>query len=204
MIEKREKFYTISARLLFSSIIVVLLLIIALSASSLINRGPILPLFGVVGAAKMPGNAATTTIYTSMPNGATNSTTPIIVEATCAPTSTTFYCEHPYFNYSTGVFTIALSQVSGYNWTLVTVVFVPANTIYSHGVPYVSWTPPGAVNVTGGLLNDTTRYINIPISSGPVAVGTNITGSIWAKYQLTSASMPNYANLSSAVIVVRK
>jgi hypothetical protein len=58
--------------------------------------------------------------------------------------------------------------------------------------------------VTGGLLSNATKYVNIPITSGPVAVGTDITGSIWAKYQLNIGGEVSYANMSSAVIVVKR
>jgi hypothetical protein len=85
----------------------------------------------------------------------------------------------------------------------VTVRFVTAGTTYSHGVPELSWSPPEAVNVTGGLLTNTTKYVSIPITSGPVAVGTNITGSIVAKYQLNIGGEVSYANISSAVITVK-
>ena len=205
MTEKREKFYTVSARLVFSSIMVVLIVAIILGASSFVNKGPIFPLFGIIGAGETPVHNVTTSSISVTPSGNTGlGASPTLVMVTCSPTNTTFACLYPYYNYSTGVFTVAIKQDSGYNWTSVTVVFVPAWTKYSNGVPYISWTPPGAVNVTGGLLNDTTKYVNIPIDSGPVAVGTNITGTIWAKYQITMASTPHYANMSSAVIVVKR
>jgi hypothetical protein len=197
--QKREKFYTVSARLVFSSIIVVLIVGLILGASVVINNGPVLPLLGIGSTTSVPA-MVTTTIGNTNPAAA-----PIIVEATCSPTNSTFGCRYPYFNYVTGNFTVALSQNSGYNWTGVTVMFVPSGTQYSNGVPILSWAPPEAVNVTGGLLtNVTVAYVNIPISSGPVAVGTNITGSIWAKYQVTKASTSHYANISSAVIVVKR
>jgi len=46
------------------------------------------------------------------------------------------------------------------------------------------------------------RYVDIPITSGPIAAGTNITGSIWAKYQLNVGGGVSYANMSSATITV--
>jgi hypothetical protein len=198
MAEKREKFYTVSARLVFSSIMVVLIVALILGASVAINKGPVWPLLGV-------GSTVATSSTTVMPGG--NGLIPppsIVVEATCAPTNTTFGCQYPYFNYTTGTFTVAISQKTGYNWTSVTVLFVPAGSVYSHGVPVLSWAPPKAVNVTGGLLSNATKYVNIPISSGPVNVGTNITGTIWAKYQITLGSTPKYVNMSSAVIVVKR
>ena len=103
-----------------------------------------------------------------------------------------------------GIFTVAISQNSGYNWTLVTVRFVPANTVYSEGVPNLSWAPPQVVNVTGGLPSNVTRYVNMPITSGPVYVGANITGSVWAKYQLQLGGEIFYAKVSSAFIAVKR
>jgi len=198
MAEKREKFYTVSARLVFSSIMVVLIVALILGVSIAINKGPLLPLLGI-------GSTVATTSTTSIaPGGNGQIPQSVIVEATCAPTNTTFGCQYPYFNYTTGTFTVAIGQKTGYNWTSVTVIFVPAGSVYSHGVPVLSWAPPEAVNVTGGLLSNATKYINIPITSGAVKVGTNITGTIWAKYQITLASTPKYANMSSAVIVVKR
>jgi hypothetical protein len=201
---KREKFYTVSARLVFSGIMVILIVALILGASIVINRGPILPLLGIIGASSTPVPVTSPSITTTAPN-------PIIVEATCSPTNATFGCLYPYFNYTTGTFTVALIQRSGYNWTSVSVRFIPTGTQYTQGVPDVAWSPPQAVNITGGnttangkWLTNTTKYVNIPIASGPVAVGTDITGTIWAKYQVTLASTSHYANLSSAIIVVKR
>jgi hypothetical protein len=196
MTEKREKFYTVSARLVFSSIVVVLIVALVLSLSVVINKGAVFPLLGV-------GSTVSST-STIAPGAASTTVPPIVVAASCAPTNTTFGCQYPYYNYTTGTFTVALSQRSGYNWTSVTVMFVPSGSEYSHGVPVLSWSPPEAVNVTGGLLSNATKYINIPITSGSVAVGTNITGTIWAKYQITLGSTAKYANMSSAIIAVKR
>ena len=182
--EKREKFNTVSARLVFSGIIVVLLVALIVGLSIFINHGPIMPILGILG---------TTTIKPS-----------ITISAGCSPLSTTYKCLNPTFNASTGILSVALSQDTGYNWTSVTVRFVTAGTVYSQtGVPELSWSPPYAVNVTGGMLSNATKYVNIPITSGPVAIGTNITGSIWAKYQLQVGGSVSYANMSSAIIVVK-
>jgi len=54
------------------------------------------------------------------------------------------------------------------------------------------------------MLNNTIRYVNMPITSGSVAVGTNITGSIWAKYQLNVGGGVSYANMSWANIVIKR
>jgi hypothetical protein len=186
MAEKREKFYTALTRLIFSGIIVILIVALVLGTSIVINKGPILPLLG----------------YTTSTSIGSSQGLPVI-NATCFG-SLHFSCQNPVFNYTTGILTVAISQKSGYNWTSVTVRFVPANTVYSHGVPELSWSPPSAVNVTGGMLNNTIKYVNIPITSGSVAVGTNITGSIWAKYQLNVGGEVSYANISSAFISVKR
>jgi hypothetical protein len=192
--EKREKFYTVSARLVFSSIIVVLIVaaLLIVGISVIVNKGPIVPLLGVVGT------SAPVAVY---PNQ--TATPPIMISVGCT-LSSTYKCQNPSFNTSTGILTVAISQDTGYNWTSVTVRFVSAGTVYSNGVPELSWSPPQAVNVTGGLLSNATKYINIPITSGPVSVGSNITGSIWARYQLQVGQEVSYANMSSAFIAVRR
>ncbi|MHB1830005.1 MAG: hypothetical protein ACYCO0_01295 [Candidatus Micrarchaeaceae archaeon] len=194
--EKREKFYTVSARLVFSSIIVILLIALAVGLSLTINKGQILPLLGVKGGAATP---PVTTVVSYSNNTAT---APIIISVGCTSLSTTYKCLNPSFNLTSRTLTVALSQDTGYNWTSVTVMFVTSGTAYSNGIPELSWSPPLAVNVTGGLLSNATKYINIPITSGPVSVGSNITGSIWTKYQLQVGGGVSYANMSSAHIVV--
>ncbi len=196
--EKREKFYTVSARLVFSSIIVVLLIALVVGLSLAINKGQVLPLLGVNGGAAATSPVTTVAAYANQ----TAPAAPIVVSVGCTPLSTTYRCLNPSFNLTSGTLTVALSQDTGYNWTSVTVRFVPLGTTYSNGVPELSWSPPMAVNVTGGLLSNATKYINIPITSGPVSVGSNITGSIWTKYQLQVGEGVSYANMSSARIVV--
>jgi len=191
MSANREKFYTVSARVVFSSIIVVLVVVLVLGASIAINKGPIFPLLGLG-----PAVGAVTTVPGQQ-------IAPIVIGVTCASTYP-YGCLNAYYNYTTGNLTVAISQRTGYNWTTVTVRFVPSNTVYSHGVPELSWSPPAAVNVTGGLLSNVTKYVDIPITSGQVAVGTVITGSIWAKYQLQVGEQVSYADISSAVITVNR
>jgi hypothetical protein len=236
--EKREKVYTVSERLVFSSIIVVLIVVLLLSAAAV----GVIPL-GQVTTTIPPSYTTTVGYTTTVSNVGTQqnpyyfgngwqgvgyytgipSTTvvqpyyianeddynafnpPIVISAACSPTNTSFACRNPYFNYTTGNLTIALEQISKYNWTRVTVRFVQANVIRAESqVPELSWSPPTAVNVTGGMLNDTLHYVNIPITSGPVAVGTNITGFIWAKYQIEIGGRISYANMSSAWIVIKR
>jgi hypothetical protein len=202
---KREKFYTVSARLVFSSIIVILILALILGASVIINKGPIFPILGVISVGPSVTYPIIVTNNTGYP-GATPMA-PIIISVTCNPNAPVFGCLNPVFNTTTGILTVAIKQTSGYNWTLVTVQFIKPGVVYAQGpptIPEVSWSPPAAVNVTGGLLNNTIRYVNIPIASGPVSVGTNITGSIWAKYQYEAGSAQHYANMSSAVIVIKR
>ncbi len=201
--KSREKFYTVSARMVFSSIMVLIIVGLILGISTVVNKGPINPILGIIPIGALIGGSGTSNniITNGYPGG---SAAPIVVAVSCSPTNTSFACQNPYFNYTTGMFTVALSQKTGYSWIQVTVRFVPVGTVYSHGVPELSWAPPQAVNVSGGLLSNTTKYVNIPISSGPVAVGTNITGSIWAKYQLGEGKAQFYANMSSAIIEVKQ
>jgi hypothetical protein len=205
--EKREKFYTVSARLVFSSILIILILALILGASIVINKGPIVPLLGIGGSTYTQGVATGNNYSTNNTRYPGTIPTPIVIAVSCNPNAPIFGCTNPVLNNATGILTVAIKQTSGYNWTLVTVQFIRPGVVYAKGpptIPEVSWSPPAAVNVTGGMLNNTVRYVNIPISSGPVGVGTNITGSIWAKYQLGAGKAQFYANMSSAVIVVKR
>ena len=189
----REKVYTVSARLVFSGIMVVLIAALILGASSFINRGPITPLLGIINL-----GSSTTTILPS-------NVSPIVVQATCTVASDAYTCQNPNFNYTTGIYTVAISQKSGYNWTFVSVNFVPSTAVYSNGVPELSWfASRNTVNVTGGLPSNTVKYVNLPIFSGPVSVGANITGSIWAKYQMQVGGETLYANISTAYVAVKR
>lgn len=204
MSEKREKFYTVSARLVFSAIAVLVILALVVGLSIVINKSPIVPLLSVFGTNGTVYGTGTNMPSNTPSNMATQTTVyPIIISVACSSHSL-YVCQNPYFNATSGIFTVALSQNTGYNWTLVTVRFVPSNTTYSHGVPELSWAPPQTVNVTDGLLSNQTKYINIPITSGPVSVGSNITGSIWAKYQMQAGGHIFYANMSSAYIVIKR
>jgi hypothetical protein len=188
----RKKGHTVSAKLVFSGIIVVLIAALILGASSIINKGPITPLLGIVNL-----GGSTTTI---LPNGS-----PIVIQATCTVASNAYTCQNPNFNYTTGIYTVAISQKSGYNWTFVSVDFVPSTAVYSHGVPELSWfASKNTVNVTGGLPSNTVKYVNLPIFSGPVTMGANITGSIWAKYQMQVGGETLYANISTAYVAVKR
>ncbi|MGA2800475.1 MAG: hypothetical protein ABSE71_04075 [Candidatus Micrarchaeaceae archaeon] len=199
MVEKREKFYTVSERLVFSGAMVVLITALIFGTSVALNKGPVPPL-GIAGVGA-PGWNITSTATTSIIGSSSYNQLSPVVNTICFG-SFDYSCQNPVFNYTTGILTVAISQKSGYNWTSVTVRFVPSNDVYSHGVPELSWSPPQAVNVTGGMLNNTMRYVDIPITSGPIAAGTNITGSIWAKYQLNVGGGVSYANMSSATITV--
>jgi hypothetical protein len=160
---------------------VALIVVLVLGASVIINKGPIMPLLGIL-------STGSTTIPGTNPNGS-----PIVVSATCSVTSNGYVCQNPNFDYNTGIYTVAISQNSGFNWTYVSINFVPSDAVYSHGVPELSW-----------FVSNTIKYVNIPISSGPVAVGTNITGSIWAKYQMQVGGEILYANISTAFISVKR
>lgn len=105
--EKREKFYTVSARLVFSSIMVVLIMALILGASIVINRGPVLPLLGVIGA-------STTTVIPYQTQTPQTQAPPIVVAVVCT-IGNGFRCANPYFNISTGVLTVAISQSTGFN-----------------------------------------------------------------------------------------
>ena len=183
--------------MVFSSLIVILLAGLIVGLSITINHGPVLPLLGVVGPGVAPASTTPNLNLPTLP--------PVTISIGCTPFSTSYKCINPSFNTTTGILTVALSQDTGYNWTSVTVRFVTAGTTYSQtGVPQLSWSPPQAVNVTGGLQSSVTKYVNIPITSGIVSVGTNITGSIWAKYQLQVGEQVSYANMTNAVIVIKR
>lgn len=105
-----------------------------------------------------------------------------------------FTCSDPSYSYSTGDLSLYVGQNTGSNWTNVQVIFVPAGTNYTNGVPNVDWTTAG--NVTGGLQTGSRAYVTLP-ATNPVGVGTKLTGEIWAKYQLNIGGTYYYAELGN-------
>jgi hypothetical protein len=92
---KREKFYTVSARLVFSGILVVIIAALILGTSAIINKGPIVPILGIGNknaGGFNPTNASTSILPTSF---ATTTVQPILINVTCSP-FISFNCRNPY------------------------------------------------------------------------------------------------------------
>ena len=112
---------------------------------------------------------------------------------TCTGTSTST-CTGPSYNHSNGNLSIQLMQSSGSNWTSASLVFVPAGTAFSGGTPEVSWS--NSASVSGGLLTGVSRSVKVPVS-GPVSIGSHVSGTVWAQYQITSGGTVYYAQLAT-------
>jgi hypothetical protein len=105
-----------------------------------------------------------------------------------------FACGSSAYNYANGNLTATITQSSGSNWSIATIIFVPQGTAYSNGVPSVSWT--GGTTLNNGLKNGVSTTVMLPVS-GPVQIGTKVDGTIWAQYQTNVGGTMYYAELAA-------
>jgi hypothetical protein len=90
---------------------------------------------------------------------------------------------------SGGNIVVTIGQDSGTAWSTANVVFVNASqeaSVQSVGLSAGQLAPPTAATLTSGLSSGVTTTLTLP-ASGPVRVGSGISGYIWVSYS-TSAS----------------
>lgn len=104
-----------------------------------------------------------------------------------------YLCSGPSYSHATGNITLTLTQDTGANWTSATILFVPQGTNLSNGVPVISWV--NGNTISGGLKNGTTTLVTLP-ASGPVEIGTQINGSVWAQYTTNIGGTVSYSEMS--------
>lgn len=109
-----------------------------------------------------------------------------------------FLCSSSYYNHQNANILVTIGQSTSQDWTAANFVFIFPGTPYNQsGVPSVSWvgidslTNPGIANSSlygSGLQSGNQAKILIPVNGVtiPVAVGSPITGSIWAQYWYTA------------------
>jgi hypothetical protein len=96
-----------------------------------------------------------------------------------------FACGSSAYNYANGNLTATITQSSGSNWSIATIIFVPQGT---------AWT--GGTTLNNGLKNGVSTTVMLPVS-GPVQIGTKVDGTIWAQYQTNVGGTMYYAELAA-------
>ena len=84
------------------------------------------------------------------------------------------------YNHTSGNLTVVISQSTGSSWSVAYFLFVPAGTQYSNGVPLVNWN--ASVLLPNVFASGSSVSVTLPVS-GPVAIGTHVSGTVWSKYQ---------------------
>jgi len=105
-----------------------------------------------------------------------------------------FSCQSSSYSSSSGNLTVTVSQNSGSNWSVATVIFVAQGTPYANGVPLVSWNSGESLN--GGLKTGSSDSVVLP-ASGAVSVGSPLSGTLWAQYQLNAGGTFYYAEIGA-------
>ncbi len=112
-------------------------------------------------------------------------------------TQQNYTCSEVVYSHSTGNLTLIIGQSTRYNWTSVSIYFVPFGTANVGGIPSTILDGIASGNVImQGLASGSTSSITLRISSPSVTQkGTVANGSIWAKYT-TSNGGPYYAQMA--------
>lgn len=98
------------------------------------------------------------------------------------------------YSHITGNVTLVVGQSTGIDWTLTSVYFVPQGAQMVNGTPTIVTSEPGNV-IIGGLPSGETASVTLPVSS-TTNMGAKISGSIWVKYQTSSAGL-HYIQLAT-------
>jgi LEA14-like dessication related protein len=123
----------------------------------------------------------------------TSASTTIQYTNTCIAQSG-YGCLDPVLSASTGNLSVGIGQNTGTNWTYADIVFVPQGTPISDGLPVVSFSPPQAAY--GALASGVFYNVTLPATSPHIANGTNLSGTIWAKYYLKGSNVAQYVQMA--------
>ncbi len=105
-----------------------------------------------------------------------------------------YKCSGTVYTAATGNLSASIGQSTGSGWAAASFLFVPEGTAYTNGVPDISWNSSTAV--TGGLASGGVDQVSLRVS-GPVGIGTSVSGTIWARYQLNAGGTVYYAEVAA-------
>ncbi len=134
----------------------------------------------VLSVALLSGQSHQSVGYASLCTGATPNT-----------------CSNAVYNHATGNLSVSITQNSGYNWTIVNILFVPSGTAMENGVPVISWNSSTALTSPVNDAAPTTVVLKV---SGPISIGASRSGSIWAQYKLTSNAQVLYVEIGNVIM----
>lgn len=124
----------------------------------------------------------------------------MVATPVCRAVSPQFYCVPVNFvyHYTSGNITFVLLMNTSSNWESADIMFVPANAVFSNGVPEVSWADSYVMNNVS-----TTNFtaVNVTLkATGPVPFATSLNGTIWARYQLTAGGVARYMEIAKVTV----
>jgi hypothetical protein len=120
-----------------------------------------------------------------------------------------YLCQSPVFSHSTGVILVNIGQSTGTSWTAANFMFVPQGQAVSSGLP-VTLGPAGFTGSLGNTIYSSSGFasgqvaaVTLPVNAlvigtPPIAVGTSVTGAIWAQYVTAGApTTQQYAQIAT-------
>ncbi len=107
------------------------------------------------------------------------------INASACIASPGYLCSKAQYTHSTGNIIVTVGQNSANSWITANFVFVSSGTPFANGVPAISFNSFPANTVlssTGGLSNGQGQATLYLPATGPVNVGTPISGTIYVQY----------------------
>ena len=94
-----------------------------------------------------------------------------------------YLCLNPSYSHSNGNIIVTIGQSTGAPWSAVNTVFVQQGIGYTNGIPSISFNsfPANTLLSGSGLTSGAYQTYYLP-ATGPVNVGTAISGAIWVQY----------------------
>ena len=100
-----------------------------------------------------------------------------------------FSCSSPVYGHATGNILVTIGQNTGASWVAANIIFANATTLST--ITGGTWpTVPGSNAISNTITawySGSVQSVNIPVSPTTTAIGTGVSGQLWARYQTVAA-----------------
>ena len=115
----------------------------------------------------------------------------------CVATSG-FECSNPVYEHNTGNVVVIFGQDTGQTWTTANIAFVNQSFTSNVLITGIAGLPQSVI--ANGLITSTPIQVSIPIS-GPVSIGTPMSGYFWVSY--TTRASPSTLYQEVAIVTLK-